>query len=93
MAVALCQQYVFPPLLQSLASNYIMSCQSVNIAGSKHNQYTRREDILHGGNKQCLMLYEQDINEEAYHNGSSMDLVSRTLDEKHECMGYDTGFD
>jgi hypothetical protein len=38
---------------------------------------------------QCLTLYEQDMNEEAYHNGSGSDLVSRTLDEKHECMGYD----
>jgi hypothetical protein len=36
------------------------------------------------------MLYEQDMNEEAYHNGSGMDLVSRTSDEKHECMGYDS---
>jgi len=47
---------------------------SVNIAGSKHNRYTRREDILNGGNKQCLMLYEQDMNEEAYRNGSGTDL-------------------
>jgi hypothetical protein len=43
---------------------------SVNIARSKHNRYTRREDILNGGNKQCLTLYEQDMNEEAYCNGS-----------------------
>jgi len=47
---------------------------SVNIAGSKHSRYTRREDILNGGNKQCLMLYEQDMNEEAYRDGSGMDL-------------------
>jgi hypothetical protein len=44
--------------------------RSVNIAGSKHNRYTGREDILNGGNKQCLTLYEQDMNEEAYHDGS-----------------------
>jgi hypothetical protein len=46
--------------------------KSVNIARSKHNQYTRREDILNGGDKQCLTLYEQDMNEKAYCNGSSM---------------------
>jgi hypothetical protein len=33
-----------------------------------------REDILNGGNKQCLMLYEQDMVEEAYRDGSSTDL-------------------
>jgi len=27
---------------------------------------------------QCLTLYEQDMNEEAYHNGSSMDLWIRS---------------
>jgi hypothetical protein len=48
---------------------------SVNIAESKHNRYTGREDILNGGNKQCLMLYEQDINEEAYCDGSGTDLI------------------
>jgi hypothetical protein len=48
--------------------------RSVNIAGSKHNQYTGREDIPNGGNKQCLMLYEQDMNEEAYRDRSGMDL-------------------
>jgi len=48
--------------------------RSVNIAGRKHNQYTRKEDILNGGNKQCLTLYEQDMNEEAYRDGSSTDL-------------------
>jgi len=47
---------------------------SVNIAGSKHNRYTGREDILNGGNKQCLTLYEQDMNEEAYRDGSGTDL-------------------
>jgi hypothetical protein len=47
---------------------------SVNIAESKHNRYTGREEILNGGNKQCLTLYEQDMNEEAYHDGSGMDL-------------------
>jgi len=47
---------------------------SVNIAGSKHNRCTGREDILNGGNKQYLMLYEQYMNEEAYHDGSGMDL-------------------
>jgi hypothetical protein len=51
---------------------------SVNIARSKHNQYTRREDILNGGDKQCLTLYEQDMNEKAYRNGSSMDLWIRS---------------
>jgi len=51
--------------------------RSVNIAGSKHNQYTGREDILNGGNKQCLMLYEQDINEEAYCDRFSMNLWIR----------------
>jgi len=47
---------------------------SVNIAGRKHNWYTGKEDILNGGNKQCLMLYEQDMNEEAYRDRSGMDL-------------------
>jgi len=47
---------------------------SVNIAGSKHNRYTGKEDILNGGNKQCLTLYEQDMNEEAYRDGSGTDL-------------------
>jgi len=47
---------------------------SVNIARSKHNRYTGREDILNGGNKQCLMLYEQDMNEEAYCDRFSIDL-------------------
>jgi hypothetical protein len=37
--------------------------------------YTGREDIPNGGIKQCLMLYEQDMNEEAYHNGYGMDLI------------------
>jgi len=63
---------------------------SVNIARRKHNWYTRKEDILNGGNKQCLMLYEQDMNEEAYRDGSSTDLTSGTSDEKRECMGYDS---
>jgi hypothetical protein len=49
-----------------------------NIAGSKHNQYTRREDILNGGNKQCLTLYEQDMNEEAYCNGSGVETQFST---------------
>jgi hypothetical protein len=44
------------------------------MARSKHNRYTGREDILNGGNKQCLMLYEQDVNEEAYFNRSGTDL-------------------
>jgi hypothetical protein len=42
------------------------------------------------------MLYEQDMNEEAYRDGSSTDLwigsdclTSGTSDEKRECMGYD----
>jgi hypothetical protein len=48
--------------------------RSVNIAGSKHNRYTGREKILNGGNKQCVTLYEQDMNEEAYRDGSGMDL-------------------
>jgi hypothetical protein len=47
---------------------------SVNIARSKHNRYTGREDTLNRGNKKCLTLYEQDLNEEAYHNRSNMDL-------------------
>jgi hypothetical protein len=47
---------------------------SVNIARSKHNQYTGKEDILNGGNKQCLTLYEQDMNKEAYHDRSGTDL-------------------
>jgi hypothetical protein len=51
---------------------------SVNIARSKYNRYTRRENILNGGNKQCLMLYEQDMNEEAYCNGSGTDLWIRS---------------
>jgi hypothetical protein len=51
---------------------------SVNIARSKHNQYTGKEDILNGGNKQCLTLYEQDMNEEAYHDGSGTDLWIRS---------------
>jgi len=59
------------------------------------HRYTRREDILNGGIKQCLTLYEQDMNEEAYHNryGTDLwirsDLRSKTSDEKRECMGYD----
>jgi hypothetical protein len=40
--------------------------------------------------KQCLTLYEQDMNEEAYCDGSGMDLISRTSDVKRECMGYDS---
>jgi len=47
---------------------------SVNIARSEHNRYTRKEDILNGGIKQCLTLYEQDMNEEAYRDGSGTDL-------------------
>jgi hypothetical protein len=31
--------------------------------------------ILNGGNKQCLTLYEQDMNEEAYCNRSGTDLI------------------
>jgi hypothetical protein len=48
--------------------------RSVNIARRKHNWYTGKEDILNGGNKQCLTLYEQDMNEEAYCDGSGTDL-------------------
>jgi hypothetical protein len=51
---------------------------SATVARSKHNQYTRREDILNGGIKQCLTLYEQDMNEEAYHNGYGKDLWIRS---------------
>jgi hypothetical protein len=47
---------------------------SGNIAGSKYNGYTGREEIVNGGNKQCLRLYEQDMNEEGYCDGSGMDL-------------------
>jgi len=44
------------------------------------------------------MLYEQDMNEEAYRNGSGyrsvdqiwLDLISGTSDEKREYMGYDS---
>jgi hypothetical protein len=50
----------------------------LNIAGSKHNQYTGSKGILNRGDKQCLMLYEQDMNEEAYRDGSGMDLWIRS---------------
>jgi hypothetical protein len=52
---------------------------SVYIAGRKHNRYTGKEDILNGGNKQCLTLYEQDMNEEAYRNRSSTDLIGSDI--------------
>jgi len=35
--------------------------------------------MLNGGNKQCLMLYEQDMNEEAYRDGSGMDLIGSDI--------------
>jgi hypothetical protein len=53
--------------------------RSVNIAGRKHNRYTGKEDILNGGNKQCLTLYEQDMNEEAYRDGSGTDLIGSDI--------------
>jgi hypothetical protein len=35
------------------------------------------------------MLYEQDMNYEAYHIGYGINLGSKTSDEKCEYMGYD----